>query len=173
MLSGYATDGTPYSFNWVGTLEVLPNCAISGMSVFKINGIWYDQGFPYHSCGSPFYSLRNFTVTCEVRPNGTPETALNPLNLAACESGVISGAGADGTQYFISFGGVVSLEPTCDQAGYSAVLVNGSYHTANLGFRNCGSPVYALRDVAVVCDEANNCAECCRSLLPIIREIRI
>lgn len=172
-VEGIDNNGNPDSFEWTGTLEALANCRFPQSASFKVNGDWHTGGFSFHSCGSPFWALKTFTVTCGPPSNTTPDNPFNPDNLTSCENGIITGLDAFDRLQTITFSGVASTEPTCDQSGYVGIVINGADYTSGFGYRGCGSTIFAIRNVEIECVEEpeNNCSDCCRELLPLLRSI--
>lgn len=164
--------GMGESFLWSGTLEVYPSCVNGAYSCFKINGSWHNPYDGFHSCGSPYFALNSFTITCGSKPNSTPATARNPNGLVFCKSGKITGFEGNGNAVTIPFSGVASLVTTCNNASYSGVTINGRDYGAGYGYRDCGTTNFAINSAAIACDE-DECVDCCKALLPIAAALTI
>ncbi|MEO1682640.1 MAG: hypothetical protein AAFS06_05195 [Cyanobacteria bacterium J06631_12] len=155
-----------------GELEVLPNCVNASFQVYKINGSFYNPNGGFHPCGSPFFSLQNTEVFCNF-PNPPMPNRLRTGRSFECQNGWIEGVNGQGFTRIIEFSGILELEEICDNAAFDAIKINGTtwYNPGNL-FRACGSPVFALKNIIVTCEPQSDC-ECCRTLLPLMRVLKV
>ena len=168
---GTEGQGTAPKINFTGELEVSPSCANGAYSVFRINGAWYNPDGGFHSCGSPYFAVRDPLIYCSIKtlPEGEH---VSPGRLHTCTNGKVTGSEGQGTIITILFSGTLELIPICDNAAFDGLRINGAWHNPFGTFRDCGSPTFALTNTVVTCGPKTECA-CCNELLTMARSISL